>query len=44
VEAVSIGAGGTGGAAHTLNEWFEPTGRDLGLKRILLAALALAES
>jgi tripeptide aminopeptidase len=42
-EAVTIGAGGNGGGAHTLNEWFDPAGRDLGLKRILLALLALAE-
>lgn len=41
-EAVSIGAGGTGGGAHTLKEWFDPGGRDLGLKRILLSLLALA--
>ncbi|MCI0349564.1 MAG: M20/M25/M40 family metallo-hydrolase [Acidobacteriales bacterium] len=40
-EAVSLGAGGIGGGAHTLNEWFDTTGRDLGLKRILLAILAL---
>lgn len=41
-EAVSIGAGGTGGGAHTLHEWFDPKGRELGLKRILLAVAALA--
>jgi tripeptide aminopeptidase len=41
-EAVSIGAGGIGGGAHTINEWFDSTGRELGLKRILLALLALA--
>ena len=41
-EAISIGAGGSGGGAHTLQEWFDPTGRDLGLKRVLLAVLALA--
>ncbi len=41
-EAVSIGAGGTGGGAHTVNEWYDATNRDLGLKRILLAVLALA--
>lgn len=41
-EAVSIGAGGSGGGAHTLNEWYDPVGRELGLKRILLATLALA--
>jgi tripeptide aminopeptidase len=34
--AVSIGAGGQGGKAHTPNEWFLPEGRDLALKRILL--------
>ncbi len=41
-EAVAIGAGGTGGGAHTLQEWYDPTGRELGLRRILLAVLALA--
>jgi tripeptide aminopeptidase len=35
--AVSIGAGGQGGGAHTAAEWFQPDGRELGLKRILLA-------
>ena len=39
--AIAIGAGGTGGGAHTLNEWYDPAGRDLGLKRILLLTLAL---
>jgi acetylornithine deacetylase/succinyl-diaminopimelate desuccinylase-like protein len=40
--AVAIGAGGAGGGAHTLQEWFRPEGRDLGLKRIfLLMALLL---
>jgi tripeptide aminopeptidase len=34
--AISIGAGGQGGGAHTPNEWFSPEGRELGLKRILL--------
>lgn len=42
-EAVAIGGGGTGGGAHTLHEWFDCTSRDLGLKRILLTTLALAE-
>jgi len=41
-EALAIGGGGSGGGAHTLHEWFECTGRDLGLKRILLTLLALA--
>lgn len=42
--AVTIGAGGQGGGAHTPAEWFHPEGRDLGLKRILLTlALLLRE-
>jgi len=41
-EAVALGAGGTGGGAHTLHEWYDPRGRDLGLKRVLLTALTLA--
>ena len=41
-EALAIGGGGSGGGAHTLQEWFDSTGRDLGLKRILLTLLALA--
>jgi tripeptide aminopeptidase len=41
-EALAIGAGGAGGGAHTLHEWYDPTGRELGLKRILLAVLTLA--
>ncbi len=40
-EAVAIGAGGTGGGAHTLHEWFDASDRELGLKRILLSALTL---
>ena len=43
--AVSIGAGGQGGGAHTAAEWFQPDGRELGLRRILLAmSLLLAAS
>jgi tripeptide aminopeptidase len=42
IEAVAIGGGGTGGGAHTVHEWFDPAGRDLALKRILLTTLALA--
>ncbi len=40
-EAVALGGGGSGGAAHTLREWFDCEGRESGLKRILLALLAL---
>ena len=41
-EAIAIGAGGSGGGAHTLQEWFDCHGRDLGLKRILLTMLTLS--
>jgi acetylornithine deacetylase/succinyl-diaminopimelate desuccinylase-like protein len=37
IPAVAIGAGGQGGGAHTPGEWYNPEGRDLGLRRILLA-------
>ncbi len=36
IPALSIGAGGQGGGAHSTSEWYHPEGRDLGLKRILL--------
>lgn len=42
IEAVSLGGGGQGGNTHSLQEWYDPTGRELGLKRILLALCALA--
>jgi tripeptide aminopeptidase len=35
--AVSLGAGGQGGGAHTAAEWYQPDGREIGLRRILLA-------
>jgi len=41
-EAIAIGGGGSGGGAHTLQEWFDCAGRDLGLRRILLTMLALS--
>jgi len=41
-DAIAIGGGGNGGGAHTLQEWFDPSGRLLGLTRILLIVLALA--
>jgi tripeptide aminopeptidase len=41
--AVSIGAGGQGGGAHTSQEWYQPDTRDLGLRRILLVLAAFAE-
>jgi len=41
LQAISIGAGGQGGGAHTPAEWFSPEGRDLGLKRIVLTMARL---
>jgi tripeptide aminopeptidase len=40
VPAITLGAGGTSGNSHTLEEWYDPRGRDLGLKRALLVMLA----
>ncbi|HNY39664.1 MAG TPA: M20/M25/M40 family metallo-hydrolase [Bryobacteraceae bacterium] len=45
VEAISIGAGGSGGGAHTPAEWYSSEGRALGLRRIvLLLSLLLADA
>ncbi len=40
--AIAIGAGGQGGGAHTKQEWYQPEGRETGLRRILLTLAALA--
>ena len=42
IDAISIGAGGTGGGAHSLQEWYDATGREVGLKRALLTVLGVA--
>ncbi len=42
IPAISIGAGGRAGGAHSLGEWYDPTGRELGLQRILLTLLGVA--
>jgi len=42
IQAISLGAGGRSGGAHTLEEWFDPAGRELGLQRIALTVLAVA--
>jgi tripeptide aminopeptidase len=39
IPAVTIGAGGASANIHTLDEWYDPTGRDAGLKRALLVVL-----
>ena len=43
IDAISIGAGGNGGGAHSLHEWYEPASREMGLKRALLTLLGIAE-
>jgi len=40
IDAISIGAGGNGGGAHSLQEWYESDGRETGLQRVLLTLLA----
>jgi tripeptide aminopeptidase len=42
IPAISIGAGGSGGRAHTMGEWYDPAGRQTGLERILLTLLLVA--
>lgn len=40
IPAITIGAGGTSGNSHTLEEWYDPRERDAGLKRALLIIAA----
>jgi tripeptide aminopeptidase len=42
IDAISIGAGGAGGGAHSLQEWYDSTGRETGLKRALLTVFGIA--
>jgi tripeptide aminopeptidase len=42
IDAISIGAGGSGGGAHSLQEWYDPAGREAGLKRVLLTVLGVS--
>ena len=43
VSAITIGAGGAGDKMHTLGEWYDPTGREIGLSRALLLILGFVE-
>jgi tripeptide aminopeptidase len=43
VPAVSLGAGGEGGGAHTRAEWYSAANRELGLRRVLLLTLAMLD-
>ena len=41
IPAITLGAGGTSGCSHTLDEWYDPRDRDTGLKRGLLVILGM---
>jgi tripeptide aminopeptidase len=43
IQAVSLGAGGEGGGAHTRAEWYSAKNRELGLRRIVMLTLAMLE-
>jgi len=42
IPAISIGGGGKANGSHTLDEWYDPAGRELGLKRLFLTTVVLA--
>ncbi len=44
VPAAALASGGTGGGIHTLAEWYDPTGREVALRRLLLVILDLAQT
>lgn len=39
IPSIALGGGGTAGGIHTLGEWYDPAGRELALRRILLTIL-----
>jgi tripeptide aminopeptidase len=39
IPALALGSGGIGGGIHTLQEWYDPTGREAALRRVLLTLL-----
>lgn len=43
IPALAIGTGGIGGSIHTLEEWYDPAGREIALRRILLLLLAVTQ-
>ena len=44
IPAAAMASGGTGGGIHTLAEWYDPTGREVALRRLLLVILDLAQT
>ena len=43
IPAITLGAGGASGNQHTIDEWYDPHDRHLGLKRALLVMLGMAK-
>lgn len=43
IPAITLGAGGTSGNQHTIEEWYDPQDRHLGLRRALLVMLGMAK-
>lgn len=43
IPALAIGTGGIGGGIHTLEEWYDPTGRETAMRRVLLLLLSLTQ-
>jgi acetylornithine deacetylase/succinyl-diaminopimelate desuccinylase-like protein len=43
VPSLSMGAGGEGGGAHTVAEWYSARDRETGLRRVLLLTLAMLD-
>jgi acetylornithine deacetylase/succinyl-diaminopimelate desuccinylase-like protein len=43
VQSLSMGAGGSGGGAHTVAEWYSAKDREVGLRRVLLLTLAMTQ-
>ena len=39
IPAIALGGGGSGGGIHTLGEWYDSTGREIALRRIVLVVL-----
>ena len=44
IPSVALASGGTGGGIHTLAEWYNPTGREVALRRVLLGILDLTQT
>lgn len=43
IPAISLGGGGGSGNVHTPEEWFDPSGREFGIQRLLALVAVMAE-